>query len=68
MNLATTLTTSAQRHPTRIAVICGEEQLTYAELEAASAVVALELHERGVRSGDRVAMMVPNVPMFAIAY
>ncbi len=49
-------------------MICGEEQLTYAELEAASAVVALELHERGVRSGDRVAMMVPNVPMFAIAY
>ncbi|CRK52840.1 putative o-succinylbenzoate--CoA ligase [Rhodococcus sp. RD6.2] len=68
MNLATTLTTSAQRHPSRIAVICAEEQLTYAELEAASATLALELHERGVRSGNRVAMMVPNVPMFAIAY
>ena len=67
-NLATTLTASARRHPNRMAVICGEEQLTYAELETASTTLALELHERGVRSGDRVAMMVPNVPMFAIAY
>jgi long-chain acyl-CoA synthetase len=45
MNLATTLTTSALLHPTRIAVICGEEQLTYAELETASTTLALELHE-----------------------
>ncbi|SDE49987.1 long-chain-fatty-acid--CoA ligase [Rhodococcus tukisamuensis] len=67
-NLATTLTASARRHPNRIAVICGEQQLTYAELETASTILALELRERGVRSGDRVAMMVPNVPMFAIAY
>ncbi|MGO4202731.1 long-chain fatty acid--CoA ligase [Rhodococcus sp. TAF43] len=67
-NLATTLTDSARRHPDRIAVICGEQQLTYAELETASAALALELRERGVRSGERVAMMVPNVPMFAIAY
>ncbi|RVW07527.1 long-chain fatty acid--CoA ligase [Prescottella agglutinans] len=67
-NLATTLVASAGRHPDRTAVICGEQQLTYAELEAASAALALELRARGVRSGDRVAMMLPNVPMFAIAY
>lgn len=67
-NLATTLVASAGRHPDRIAVICGEQQLTYAELDTASAALALELRERGVRSGDRVAMMLPNVPMFAIAY
>ena len=36
--------------------------ITYAELDAASARVAGLLRERGVEPGDRVGLMLPNVP------
>src|SRR5512132_430116 len=68
MNLALNLTHSAALRPNRRALICGETQMTYAQLEAASAGAAARLRELGVRDGDAVGLMLPNVPEFAIAY
>ncbi|HEX5900438.1 MAG TPA: AMP-binding protein, partial [Solirubrobacteraceae bacterium] len=68
MNLALNLTHSAALRPDRRALICGQTQMSYAELEAASAGVAARLRERGLRDGDAVGLMLPNVPEFAIAY
>jgi long-chain acyl-CoA synthetase len=68
MNLALNLTHSAALRPDRPALICGETQISYAELEAASAAVAARLRELGLRDGDAVGLMLPNVPEFAIAY
>jgi long-chain acyl-CoA synthetase len=68
MNLALNLTRTAARHPDRLALVCGDTRLTYAELEAASAGVAAGLRDRGIRDGDAVGLMLPNVPEFAIAY
>jgi long-chain acyl-CoA synthetase len=42
--------------------------VTYAELEAATRRVAGLLRAHGVEAGDRVAIMLPNVPEFASAY
>jgi long-chain acyl-CoA synthetase len=42
--------------------------LTYAELDRYSARLADELAGRGVIPGDRVAVMLPNVPEFAVVY
>ena len=42
--------------------------MTYAELEAATRRVAGLLRAHGVEAGDRVAIMLPNVPEFASAY
>jgi len=42
--------------------------LTYAELDQRSARLAALLSERGVEQGDRVGVMLPNVPEFPIAY
>jgi long-chain acyl-CoA synthetase len=42
--------------------------LSYRELEVASAKVAGMLLARGLRPGDRVGVMLPNVPQFAMAY
>src|SRR6478752_6020600 len=68
MNLALNLTHSAALRPDRPALICGETQISYAELDAASAGVAARLRELGLRDGDAVGLMLPNVPEFAIAY
>ena len=46
--------------PDSIAVVDGERRVTYRELDAAAATIATNLAARGVRQGDRVALMLPN--------
>ena len=67
-NLAANLTTTARRHGDRTALSLGDASLTYAELDAKSAKVAGMLRARGLGPGDRVGVMLPNVPEFAMAY
>jgi long-chain acyl-CoA synthetase len=68
MNLAENLTTTAGREPDRSALRLDEAQTTYAQLDEASARVAGLLRARGVEPGDRVGIMLPNVPYFAVCY
>jgi long-chain acyl-CoA synthetase len=68
MNLATNLLRTAERFPERPAVRLDDTILTYRALADASGRVATMLCERGVRPGDRVAVMLPNVPQFAAVY
>ena len=67
-NLAAFVPASAARHPDRPALRLAELELTYAQLDDGSARVAGLLRERGIEPGDRVALMLPNVPQFALAY
>jgi len=68
-NLADNLIRTTQDHATRPALRLGEDELlTYADLDDATARVAGLLREHGVEPGDRVGIMLPNVPEFAIAY
>jgi len=68
MNLATNLARSAQIHADRVAVRLGDQGTTYRELDERSRRVAGLLAERGVRAGDRVGIMLPNIPDFAAVY
>ncbi|MFG2949777.1 long-chain-fatty-acid--CoA ligase [Streptomyces adustus] len=67
-NLATLLTASAARVPARIAVRLGTETLSYAQLDDGSARAVAVLRDHGVGPGDRVGLMLPNVPAFAVLY
>ena len=67
-NLAQNLAASAARDGAAPAIRLGETVLTFAQLDEASARVAGLLRDRGVRPGDRVGVMLPNVPQFAAAY
>jgi long-chain acyl-CoA synthetase len=51
-----------------VAIRLDDIAMTYGELNAASQLVAELLRDRGVQSGDRVAIMLPNVPPFAVLY
>jgi long-chain acyl-CoA synthetase len=68
MNLAQNLTGAAAEHPDRPALRLDEAELTYAQLDEASARVADLLRAKGVGRGDRVGIMLPNVPYFAVCY
>ncbi|MEV4121675.1 non-ribosomal peptide synthetase [Micromonospora sp. NPDC049645] len=49
----------ARRDPTRTAVICGEQRITYGELDARANRLAHLLIHRGVRADVRVALCLP---------
>nr|MDT0523073.1 AMP-binding protein [Streptomyces sp. DSM 41633] len=44
-----------------------DREYTLAELDALTSGMATELEHRGVRPGDRVAMMSSNRPEFVVA-
>ncbi|MFJ4840590.1 long-chain fatty acid--CoA ligase [Streptomyces sp. NPDC088746] len=67
-NLAEFLVETAQRQPERPALRLGEQVITYAELDERTARAAALLKSNGVRNGDRVALMLPNVPEFVVLY
>ncbi|MGW2558626.1 long-chain-fatty-acid--CoA ligase [Streptomyces sp. NPDC001514] len=68
LNLAVMLENSARAVPGRAAVVLGDQQLTYAELDAAARRVANLLRSRGIEPGDKVALSCPNLPWFPIVY
>ncbi len=55
------------RYADRVAFTCMGKSLRYRDLERASASFAGFLAERGVRKGDRVALMMPNCLQYPIA-
>jgi acyl-CoA synthetase (AMP-forming)/AMP-acid ligase II len=58
----------AARHwPNGIAVIDGERQLTFAELDARASAMAAALISRGLKTGERVAVIQFNCLEFVVA-
>jgi long-chain acyl-CoA synthetase len=68
MNLAQILTESAQRDPEHVAIKLDDAELTYAQLDGASAHIAGLLRDHGFEPGDRVGIMLPNLPYFPVCY
>ncbi|GAA3641103.1 long-chain-fatty-acid--CoA ligase [Microlunatus ginsengisoli] len=68
MNLAEILIHTASVRPARAALRLGDGVVDYAELNEASGRVASLLGTYGVAAGDRVGVMLPNVPEFAAIY
>jgi long-chain acyl-CoA synthetase len=68
LNLASLLTESAERTPESAAIRLGDVELSYGKLDDLSARLATLLREKGVAPGDRVGVMLPNVPEFPVAY
>jgi long-chain acyl-CoA synthetase len=68
LNLASILTESAARVPGNPAIRLNDVELSYAELDDRSARLATLLRAKGLVRGDRVGVMLPNVPEFPVAY
>ena len=67
-DLASNLADTARAHADRVAVRVGDATTTYSELDEASPRVAGLLRQRGLKPGDRVGIMLPNVAEFAVVY
>lgn len=60
------LRSAARAEPTRAAVIDGEEQLTFEELESVVAGTSRSLHDRGARPGSIVSLEIPSSIDFVV--
>ena len=67
-NLATIATETAERIPDDIAYKLDDTEVNWAAVNEGSARVAGLLKSKGLEPGDRVGIMLPNVPYFPIAY
>src|SRR5690242_15401815 len=67
-SLANLLTDTAARHGDRPALKLDDAVVTYAALNEGAARVAGLLKGKGLEPGDRVGIMLPNVPYFAVVY
>lgn len=67
-NLARLLTDTAARRGDTVALRLDGEEISYRTLDRVSAEVAGLLVASGIRAGDRVAMMLPNVTHFAAIF
>src|SRR5688572_1720508 len=67
-NLASNLVETARAHGDRPAFKLDDIVLDYKTVDDVSARVAATLKSRGLEPGDRVGIMLPNVPHFALAY
>jgi long-chain acyl-CoA synthetase len=66
-SLAALLEDAFKRHPQRPAAVCMERWITYRELDEHSAALGAWLQGQGLVHGDRVAVMLPNLPQFLVA-
>jgi long-chain acyl-CoA synthetase len=59
---------AAAEHPRRTAIIFRNYRLNYRKLNELVEIVAANLRAQGLRDGDRVSIMLPNLPQTVIAF
>jgi len=67
-NLAQNLLDTAAEHADRPAVKMDDAELTYGEFRDAALKVAASLQARGISPGDRIGLVLPNVPSFPVVF
>jgi long-chain acyl-CoA synthetase len=68
MNLVSVLTDPARRDPDKVALKLDDMEVSYGLLDEGSSRVAALLADKGLQPGDRVGIMLPNVPYFGVCY
>ncbi|MEM3458569.1 MAG: long-chain fatty acid--CoA ligase [Candidatus Bathyarchaeia archaeon] len=59
---------TAEKYPFKTALVYFHKEITYKELDLLTDKFATALDSLGVKKGDKVAIFLPNVPQFIIAY
>ncbi len=68
INLALLLEESVQRYDDRPVLVSDSRHITYRQMHSAVHETAQSLKNLGMKKGDKVALMLPNVPEFVYCY
>jgi long-chain acyl-CoA synthetase len=66
-NVADVLEAAFRRHARRDALCCMDSRMSFRELDELSSSLGAWLQTLGLEPGDRVALMMPNVPQYLVA-
>ncbi|WP_435203312.1 long-chain-fatty-acid--CoA ligase [Janibacter sp. GS2] len=67
-NLASNLVATALAHPDKVAIKLDDAELTWQQLHGLAAKAAGALRAAGLQTGDRVSLILPNVPAFPVLF
>ncbi len=62
------LSRNAEKYPQKTALIFMGKKMSFGEIDSLSSRFAQALQNIGVKKGDRVALLLPNVPQIVISY
>ncbi|MGC8846225.1 MAG: AMP-binding protein, partial [Candidatus Hydrogenedens sp.] len=68
LNLGYVLEETAKNYPDITAIILDQIKINFSKLNKYSNRVANILKQKGLKKGDKVALMIPNLPYFPIVY
>ncbi|MFO7569920.1 MAG: AMP-binding protein [Smithellaceae bacterium] len=68
INLFTLLDESSKLHAGRPALISEQSRITYRDLYRSVIAIEQSLRSLGLKKGDKVAVMLPNIPEFVFSY
>ncbi len=68
MNLARLMEDAAQNFADRPALICENQRINYQQLNCSVNAIAHLLKQKGLTKGDKVAVMLANIPEFVYCY
>lgn len=68
LSLTELLNQTIEQYPNHIAMTYFKETYTYTDLKNAITKTALALQEKGLKKGERVAIMLPNSPQYPISF
>ena len=68
MNIASHVERVARADPGHKAIVFEGRDISYGALDACACALAHSLRANGVQRGDRVALYLPNIPAFMLAY
>ena len=65
-SLTDLLTRAFHHHGDSPFTVCMERWMTYRELDQLSQALGAWFQSQGLKPGDRIALMLPNIPQFAV--
>ena len=68
LNLSAVLEQHTRRRPEAEALVCRDARMSYAQLNAWANQIAGGLAASGIRRGDHIALLSPNLPYFPAVY
>ncbi len=68
MNIASHVERIARTAPGRKAIVFEGQDISYGALELCAGALAAALKSEGIQRGDRIALYLPNIPAFMLAY